>query len=491
VQVGKHRWQKVISSLKGFVTPRSTKLNQLIVELREQLDSLKSELSQLQSQHGELETGQVGHDRQLEGLQAADEVHRSRAQSLLDGTKSLEQRCGGIEAESGTIRDKLKVLENSLAKTATRQDVFDKQIRGIEAESGTIRDKLKVLENSLAKTASWQDDADQQIRGIEGGLEDERKQYQVSWTRFDERLAQVQNEQQSILEAQLEMVDSMRKSRRLAPVTAAVALLVGVLAGAAIFRVAQKEVPEPVAVISEPVQVIEPQTIRQDKPVAEEGDSLLEGSVDSAALETEPVPADRVELAAPEESVSMAADQDMVEPQVSEAVIGEQAQEVGAPSDLPAEDEPVAIPAPLPLTSSQAVAAGQTFDADAFFRENASREGVVSLPSGLQYKILKAGRGISPGSRDMVILHYRGRLPDGRVFDDSYAEGAPAAYRVDQVIPGWREALQRMQEGAKWELYIPPKLAHSGGIQGAAGYLPRIYQIELISVSPAGISYTP
>ena len=83
----------------------------------------------------------------------------------------------------------------------------------------------------------------------------------------------------------------------------------------------------------------------------------------------------------------------------------------------------------------------------------------------------------------MVILHYRGSLPDGREFGSSYADKAPAAYRVDQVIAGWREALKRMQEGARWELYIPPELAHGTDTTETPGFLPLIYQLELIAVS--------
>jgi FKBP-type peptidyl-prolyl cis-trans isomerase len=109
----------------------------------------------------------------------------------------------------------------------------------------------------------------------------------------------------------------------------------------------------------------------------------------------------------------------------------------------------------------------------------------------LQYKVLRKGRGRTPGLEDLVILHYRGSLPDGREFDSSYAGKAPAAYRVDQVIAGWREALQHMQEGSQWELYIPPELAHRTETRETSGFLPLIYQIELISVSQADAALHP
>ena len=120
-----------------------------------------------------------------------------------------------------------------------------------------------------------------------------------------------------------------------------------------------------------------------------------------------------------------------------------------------------------------------------FLQANAQKQGVVTLDSGLQYKVLRKGRGRTPGLEDLVILHYRGSLPDGREFDSSYAEKAPAAYRVDQVIAGWREALQHMQEGSQWELYVPPELAHRAETRETSGFLPLIYQIELIAVSKA------
>jgi FKBP-type peptidyl-prolyl cis-trans isomerase FklB len=121
---------------------------------------------------------------------------------------------------------------------------------------------------------------------------------------------------------------------------------------------------------------------------------------------------------------------------------------------------------------------------DAFLSENKKKEGVKTLPSGLQYKVIKAGTGKKPKLNETVTVNYRGTLIDGTEFDSSYRRGQPAAFPVSGVIPGWTEALPLMGEGAKWQLFIPPNLAY--GERGAGGLIgpnaTLIFEIELISV---------
>ena len=121
---------------------------------------------------------------------------------------------------------------------------------------------------------------------------------------------------------------------------------------------------------------------------------------------------------------------------------------------------------------------------DAFLAANKTKEGVVTLPSGLQYKILKEGTGPKPTATDSVVCNYRGTLIDGTEFDSSYKRGQPATFPVDKVIAGWTEALQLMPVGSKWQLFIPPDLAY-----GARGPSPTIgvnstllFDIELLSI---------
>lgn len=120
----------------------------------------------------------------------------------------------------------------------------------------------------------------------------------------------------------------------------------------------------------------------------------------------------------------------------------------------------------------------------AFLDDNAKQDGVVVLPSGLQYKVIKTGSGAKPSLTDKVRCHYEGTLIDGTVFDSSVKRGEPAVFGVNQVIQGWVEALQLMQEGAKWRLYIPSELAY--GSRGAGAAVPPhatlIFDIELLNV---------
>ena len=119
-----------------------------------------------------------------------------------------------------------------------------------------------------------------------------------------------------------------------------------------------------------------------------------------------------------------------------------------------------------------------------YLAENAKKDGVVVLPSGLQYLVLKEGNGKKPSAKDSVKCHYEGFLIDGTVFDSSVQRGEPAVFGLQQVIAGWTEGLQLMQEGAKYRFFIPYRLAYGEG--GAGGSIPPyaalIFDVELIQV---------
>jgi FKBP-type peptidyl-prolyl cis-trans isomerase FklB len=121
---------------------------------------------------------------------------------------------------------------------------------------------------------------------------------------------------------------------------------------------------------------------------------------------------------------------------------------------------------------------------EAFLEANKKREGVTTLPSGLQYEVINVGLGKKPAATDKVQCHYEGTLIDGTVFDSSIKRGQPAVFGVNQVIAGWVEALQLMSEGSKWRLYIPYDLAY--GSHGAGESIPPysalIFDVELIKV---------
>jgi len=119
-----------------------------------------------------------------------------------------------------------------------------------------------------------------------------------------------------------------------------------------------------------------------------------------------------------------------------------------------------------------------------FLEENKQKEGVVTLPSGLQYKIITEGDGQLPKATDTVECHYKGTLIDGTMFDSSYQRGTPATFQVGGVIQGWIEALQMMKVGSKWELYIPSDLAY--GDRGAGGVIKPgstlIFEVEVLGI---------
>lgn len=118
-----------------------------------------------------------------------------------------------------------------------------------------------------------------------------------------------------------------------------------------------------------------------------------------------------------------------------------------------------------------------------FLNAKSMEEGVVTLPSGLRYKILKAGKGAMPTINNEVTTHYHGTLIDGTIFDSSVDRGEPAKFPVSQVIPAWTEALQLMPVGSKWELYCPSTIAYGDRGQGPIGpYETLIFQVELLSI---------
>ena len=123
-------------------------------------------------------------------------------------------------------------------------------------------------------------------------------------------------------------------------------------------------------------------------------------------------------------------------------------------------------------------------EGDAFLAANKAKEGVVTLPDGLQYKILKEGAGPKPSAADSVVCNYKGTLIDNTEFDSSYKRGQPATFPVGQVIKGWTEVLQLMPVGSRWQVFVPSELGY--GPRGAGGAIgpnaALIFEIELLSI---------
>lgn len=134
--------------------------------------------------------------------------------------------------------------------------------------------------------------------------------------------------------------------------------------------------------------------------------------------------------------------------------------------------------------SRSMTAATNRQEGEAFLAENREKEGVVTLPSGLQYRILKAGDGKQPTDTDTVTCHYQGTFINGTEFDSSHRKGRPATLKVNDVIPGWREALMRMPVGSTWQIFVPSRLAY--GERGSSGHIgpntTLVFEIELLSI---------
>ena len=134
----------------------------------------------------------------------------------------------------------------------------------------------------------------------------------------------------------------------------------------------------------------------------------------------------------------------------------------------------------------QALGAVNKGEGEAFLAANKAKDGVITLPSGLQYKILTAGTGPKPTAADSVVCNYKGALLNGTEFDSSYKRGQPMTIPVGRVIKGWTEALQLMPVGSKWQLFIPPDLAYGTSSAGPdiGPNSTLVFEVELLSIQP-------
>lgn len=144
----------------------------------------------------------------------------------------------------------------------------------------------------------------------------------------------------------------------------------------------------------------------------------------------------------------------------------------------------------LPEPEKEPEAAQEASSEAKYLEENAKKEGVVVLPSGLQYHVLAEGDGPSPKPEDRVRVHYRGTFVNGTEFDSSYGRGETAVFGVTQVIPGWTEALQLMKKGAKWRIVVPSQLAYGKNAPPQIGPdRTLLFDIELVDILPAGSQF--
>jgi len=139
------------------------------------------------------------------------------------------------------------------------------------------------------------------------------------------------------------------------------------------------------------------------------------------------------------------------------------------------------------IAAREKAASENKANGEAFLAANAKQDGVVTLPSGLQYKVIEEGTGPKPTAEDRVTVHYRGTLVDGTEFDSTYSRNQPATFPLNGVIPGWSEGVQLMAEGSKYEFYIPAKLGYGAGGTGKIGpNSTLIFEVELLKAKAVG-----
>jgi len=349
-----------------------------------------------------------------------------------------------LQLEFRGVQSELQVIK---ARDEKRLGDLQQRVIAIEADRDAASQQVKTLELDLAEASNRLDSAETRVNVLDQQLEDEGREHQV--------------EMQQVLER------ASKQERRLKWVMllATFAFIMGGLAGVTEIRDVRKNALL-LADMSQDIKDIKESVIQQTgnvytfpggappKTAGESGVGPVIGKVPAMATDDEQVKAD----------------------------LPEKPQGARAPG-MPVPEQVSSSERPARISNRPTKEEMQTL-----FEENSRQPNVISLPSGLQYKVLRRGHGRTPVATDKVVIDYRGFLPDGTEFDSSYREAEPAAFVVTELNPGLKEALLKMKEGAQWELYIPPSLTQKGGTRkrGITGYEPHFYAVELISVIQAG-----
>lgn len=401
----------------------------------------------------------------LEQVRKAMQLAREEDQRKLAELQSINSRyAADREADSRKIND----LERRLA--------------GLEDESMQGRERVQALQDALSETESRMEQTDQQIEDLQLSTAEQARQFRASLSEANDRLfatgnqvnvlgSRLESEHRLVLKTFETLQDRLRKQdvRMNWMITAAsFAILLGTVAGAVLIWDIQKNATL-LAGMSRDIKD-------------------LTSSVNQSGMQKAPVTA-QPPLALPARAPRTGTKQ-TVNPAGKPAATFETVPPAKATLSK-AESNPFFLGSALERARSSSrlgVQQATRQDANAFFAENARVEGMISLGSGVQYRVVKFGNGKSPSLADQVVVAYVGIKPDGAVFDESYSTGAPSTFSMTEVLPGWQEVLLKMQEGAEFELYVPPKLATSGGTRKRSmlGFEPSIYLIELLQVVKNG-----
>ena len=412
--------------------------------LRGELDGFRSEVERDLEAARQQGQGLLG---RLNGLQSEVE-HRLAA--VREEQQGLQEQLNANQAEVErtfvAARQEWQALRGELGKLRGELEQRFEQIR---VERDAANQELVALRTSLADAGARQEAANTRVNSLEIGLNEQRQEHDIA--------------------LQQTLIRERRLRRRLtaAMMVAAAAFVLGVVGGAINFWQV-KNSARLLGEVSQGIRDIQ-STIAGQSSADVHGPSPYSTPAVSENGDTS-----HVSNLSPADAASRAPKRENSGP----GSLGER------------------LPEPDFIASKSLPAGHYRFkrreDASAFLRENAKQPGVVTLPSGLQYRELIPGTGKKPGTDDKVVIEYRAFRPDGTETDNSFNEDAPKTLAVNEAFPGLKEALLHMREGAQWELYIPAKLVYRNvRKRGPHGYEPRILTVELVSVAPAEDSSQP
>jgi FKBP-type peptidyl-prolyl cis-trans isomerase FklB len=442
--------------------------------LRGELAGLQSGVERGLSDSREKQQGLLGH---LSGLQSEIEhglsAVREERQGLLGQLSGLQSE---VEHGLSSVREEQQVL---LGRLTSLQADFERELSAARLEKQALLGQIRGLQDDLERTSSRGEQlraelqqrfdqvqaeraaANQELVVLRSSLADANSRQELTDTRVDTlelRLREQQQEHDAALQQAL--VRERRQARRLtaALTVAAAAFVLGIVGSAINFW----EVRNTSRLLTE-----------VGRGITDIRDALEGQNGGNAQAPVEVIPEAPVSESEQPAATSPAAPQ-------------EQSKKAEMTQGLSS----LKLPEPDFIANKSLPLEGHTFksrqDMRAFFEENALQPGVLTTPGGLQYRVLIAGAGKSPGSSDRVVIEYRAFRPDGTELDNSFKEELPSSFTVNETIPALKEALPGMREGAQWELYIPPELAYKGITKrDTLGFEPLILTVELLSVSPA------
>jgi FKBP-type peptidyl-prolyl cis-trans isomerase len=403
--------------------------------------------------------------------QAREEEHRK----IVD----LEQVRQAMQRAREEDQRKLAELESSNGRYATAREAdrrkigdLEQRLAGLEDAHRQARDRVQALEGTLREATLRLEQADGQIRELQLGAVEQAKQFQASLNEATERLGVTDNqvkvlgtrlddERQQVLKSFEALQGRLRRQdvRMNWTITAAsFAVLLGTAAGVILIRDVQHNA------------------------------TLLAGmSRDIKDLMTSVTSRSGMQQPPPPTRQSLAPTATPAVPPAKPARPAAKPATVASPTIKKTEPNPYLLGSAFERgrsTNREGVRQPLREEARSFFAKNAKVPGVISLPSGVQYRVTQAGSGKPPLPADQVVLSYVGTKLDGTVIDETYSGGAPATLGMQELLPAWREVLLKMKEGAEFELYIPPDQATRRSVRnrGVTGFEPTIYLIELQQV---------